>query len=201
MAVTWDPADKEANITLSNGNLTATASVASANVRATTSRATGGGKYYYELTFVSIASANSSYGYGLTSTGMAGYLIGFQAGSVGSRGANGTTMVDGGGSITVSYTPPTVGSVIGIGIDMGTRIMTLYKNGVASSVQLTTAVAAGTYKPMIGLGIGDSVTANFGASAFVALPSGFVAWDYNPRLARPSISRAANQRPIHFIRL
>lgn len=44
MATTWNPADKAANITLSNGNLTAagiTTGAARANVRSTTSHSSG----------------------------------------------------------------------------------------------------------------------------------------------------------------
>jgi len=52
----WDPANKDASITLSNGNLTATGTAAAwKSVRGTVGHAAG--KYYYELTVDSTSSA------------------------------------------------------------------------------------------------------------------------------------------------
>lgn len=59
-ATTWDPANKDASITLSNGNLTATGATAGANAwksaRATGSQSTG--KYYFEASVVAVDGSN-----------------------------------------------------------------------------------------------------------------------------------------------
>jgi hypothetical protein len=62
---TWNPADKSPDITLSNGNLTASAATVPGwrSVRLTSSR--NGGKYYFEVTAVAVGYSNAGFIVGL----------------------------------------------------------------------------------------------------------------------------------------
>ena len=197
--VTWNPSDKDSNVTLSNGNLTATGSATSGNVRGNFGRTTGSStKFYYELTLTSVAGGGSCYaGFGLSTASLTTSVGG--AGSAADRVVNGNTTV--GSTASNNVGAAAAGNVLGLGLDLSTRLMTVYKNGVPAASQIAIALGAGTYYPMITVGSGDVVIANFGASSFIALPSGFEAWDFNPRIPTLPIRQAANQRPIRFIGL
>src|SRR6516164_5442777 len=189
-STTWNPADKSANITLSNGNLTATngASAGDNGVRSVTSKSTG--KYYVEFTITGVLSG--------ADTGI-GIATGSAPLTIGATSTGGFICYPGTGNIYFngSFTGVTPGGSTGIGtvwcmaIDLvnskgwfringgnwdgsgtdnpatntgGINIATLFPTNAAYAFFCANANAAG-------------VTANFGTSAFsFTVPSGFSAW-------------------------
>jgi hypothetical protein len=181
---TWNPADKESHITLSGGNLVATGTAGwQSNVRTVKSQT--GGKYYWECTCTTIAAIQSGVGVAiggttLTSgigssspTGMCGLN---QAGSV-FRGN--TAILAGLGTVTS-------GTVICIALDITSNLI-WFRYGATGNWNNNATYdpaagiggvapfgAASTCYAMAGFGGADTITANFGTSAFTGVaPSGF----------------------------
>jgi hypothetical protein len=176
---TWSPTDKSTSVTLSNGDLTASASSSQLAVRATIGASSG--RWYWEVTIDSLSSSYAAVGV-LTMTALLDYgLGGGIAPGVGYR-SNGTLSSSAGNSATAcSYTSA---GVIGIALDLDSRVIYFSVNGVwqvggdpAMGVGgLPLPSTSETVYPAIGLGFGDVLTANFGQSAFAhAPPSGFTA--------------------------
>lgn len=208
MTVLWNPSDKSAGVTLSGGDLVAALSSGNGGVRADTFRnSSAGGKYYFEVTVT--AKTTDNYAIGLSkeagSGASWGTYPGAEAGTFAYRAVNHTTCRDGNAeTVTPSWSAPAVGDIIGVAIDFTTRLAIITKNGAAGTVQMTGAFATGSYTPAVYFGAGDeTLTANFGASAFASLPSGYSAWDAVvaperiSRISRPNTS----PRPLHFIGL
>lgn len=184
MATTWNPADKNANIALSNGNLTATVgSSAHSGARGTTSKSSG--KFYFEVTWD--AGGQCSVGIANTSASLSTRL---------GTNANGWAAWSGGSNIwtnngsAAGMTAMAVGNTICIAVDLTNGKFWARVNGGnwnnsgtanPATNTLGVAVTAGTYFPALSLfDAGGAVTANFGATAFAqTIPSGFSAWGAN----------------------
>jgi YD repeat-containing protein len=183
VATTWNPADKSARITLTNGNLTQTidASGVYSVVRSTISYTTG--KRYFEATVVAVGGAVGGVGFGDASEVIADntYLGGLGGHST-AYSTNGHVEYNGGSGVFSAYT---TGDKVGAAIDLATKTVWFSKNGVwqngdpsagtggQSCPSLNAAVFAGSYTQTSG-----SITGNFGATAFAYTPpSGFTAWN------------------------
>ena len=175
---TWDPANKGADITLSNGNLTATETVSAAEfVRSTLSKSTG--KWYWEITITTAPGVGNYYVGIVNSSAVPGTEgVGYTTNGWGYRGngqkVNGTGFVYG-----ATYT---TGDVIGIALDMDVGTLIFYKNNVSQGTAFTglsgTMFAGVT--PSQGSGITGVMTANFGATALTySPPVGYNAGLYN----------------------
>src|SRR5262249_37714224 len=117
-ATTWNPADKGANITLSNGNLTIANSSTVAAVRGTTSKTTG--KVYYEMVWTgSNFNLLSSSGCGV-SLSTASLISANPAGVAYLRLSNGEIMNNGTASGTILGGLST-GQTICMAFDIGAR--------------------------------------------------------------------------------
>ena len=189
-STTWNPADKSVNITLSNGNLTATngATAGDNGVRSVTSKSTG--KYYVEFTItgvlggpdtgIGIATSSAALTIGATSTG--GLICYAGTGNIYFNGS--FTSISTGGSTGIGtvwcmaidlanskgWFRINGGNWNGSGTDNpatntgGINIATLFPTNAAYAFFCANANAAG-------------VTANFGGTAFsFTVPSGFTAW-------------------------
>jgi hypothetical protein len=185
---TWNPSDKGAGVTLSNGDLTATfPDIGDQSVRSTTARTTG--KWYFECTSdwtqvgtnsaqripgIMTATANldswagsDTQGYGIRyHIGSADWLILFNGGST----------VIGGSAVD--------GDVLGICLDLDNNFLYATHNGVAllgdpSALTGGQAIATDTWYAANSGGNGTpSITGNFGATAFAfGPPTGFTSWD------------------------
>jgi hypothetical protein len=179
--MTWNPVDKDAAITLSNGNLTATASGTSA-VRANGGQS--GGKFYWEITattflnsasFVGLATAAAVFANSYSQTGVSGIT------------RSGLLYVDNSALTTLGASNS--GTVICFAVDLTAKLIWIRYgaagqwngSGTANPTTgtggySTGAIGGGTaaYPYFSENGVGDAVIANFGASAFVgAVPSGF----------------------------
>jgi hypothetical protein len=171
---TWNPADKSSNLTLSNGDLTASGPAATwACGRATVGKSSG--KWYWEIHWDTSTTNYLMVGVGNSSASVAsGSYPGFDANGYGylcsldghkynngDQGAYGATCVQ--------------GDTIGVALDMDAGTIVMYKNGVSQGTMFSGL--SGTIYPMIGAGADAAtltITANFGASAFsYSVPSGF----------------------------
>ena len=154
---TWNPADKDATVTLSGGNLTAAST--SGAVRSVASVSSG--KYYWELTFpsgineqfIGIATASmdvSSY----PSNDAYGWVVALSTAEI----YNNNVVLG-----TISALPVTTLSVL-LDADAGT--MVFWADGVVVSTAIS--LSAGPY--FATYGYQTPVTANFGATAFNHAP-------------------------------
>lgn len=184
--VTWNPADKTAAMTLSNGNLTAFSSDGSAvGTRSTTSHSSG--KYYWEVTVnhdgggfdVNIGVANGS-----------ASLVSANANNILCFNGNGQVWVA--GSLTFNYGTAisNVGSPLQLALDAGNMLFWVRgdigtqwnSNGTANPATGVGGqpVPAGAVFACCGMGVvaaNGTLTANFGGTSYVnSPPAGFGNW-------------------------
>lgn len=193
VTVTWNPLDKGANITLSNGNLTASKLATDAGwttVRATLSKSTG--KRYFEYIMVSgahsegdpgLSAAGGDVSQRLGAQGVTSYCV-----TPNNTGVVETTFVDG----TAAAVTLANNDVIGIAVDFDTGKVwmaqnndyTKYSGGAANPV--TGAAPRVTFTPNTPLFPAASLFGNSDGTIVVTLvasgtfafapPTGFVAW-------------------------
>jgi hypothetical protein len=164
---TWNASDKGADVTLTAGSLTASASGGASDEAVRASQGFASGKWYWEVSFStnpaeSVGVANSSAtlngNIGVDANGW-GYL------NLGSKFHSGSS------AYGATYA---VGDVIGVALDMDSGTLTFYKNGVSQG-QAFTGIT-GTIYPAVSVSTsnGAHATANFGATAFAySAPAGF----------------------------
>jgi hypothetical protein len=193
--VTWDPTNLGL-ATLSNGDLTATATGAQAdkfgNVLSTI--AFSSGKYYCEVVMNTVATFTPSVGFSqYRALGpLSDTEIGESTGQVALR-SNGSRYAN--GSVTTSFTTGlTSGAVVMLAVDVATRRVWIGTNGTWRGSGSPDPAAGTSWAATLG-GSGDIyvgassgrqsfagvVTARFKASEFsYSIPSGFSAVDPNP---------------------
>jgi hypothetical protein len=186
-----NPSDKDSHITLSGNNLTAAGTAGwTGLVRAVSGKTSG--KYYWEATF-NAAAAQSGVGVALStlpvatttfsnvSTGKCGLV---QNATVFVDGAS-TFSIDGVGGSSIVFGAIASGTVICVAVDLDVKEV-WYRLGAAgnwnNSAARNPATGVGganiptvtTAYPTLCFGGADSITANFGATAFVGtVPAGF----------------------------
>lgn len=185
MSTTWNPADKDAGITLSVGNHVATAAAGNPNVRGTSSHSSG--KWYAEFPTNSITSGGGAIGVcsGARSLTSNVYTLGVMM-------ATGGQIVDDG-----SITDPAFGSYNGKHISACFDFTNLkawfrynggnWNNSGAADPATNVGGNAATYLGSAAMFLftwiqnAGSTTVNAGDSAFTySIPSGFTAWDSTP---------------------
>jgi hypothetical protein len=211
--VTWDPSRVGSSVVLSNGNLTAAYNGAGTNssVLATLGRSVG--KYFFEIAGVNFATNTFAVGFADPSTyNVALGMIGNSAGGSGADnwGYYATTgdLLKNSSSVATygTYTTQTMG----IALDLTNHLAYFHRAGAwqnsANPVAGTggVTIAAGTWFPGISVlgntGGACAAVGSFGASGFLAKPSGFLAWDQDMVFVPPpadisfEIARAARQR-------
>lgn len=183
MSVTWNPSDKNANISLSNGDLTYTAANTSwKSLRATEYKSSG--KWYWEVTIDAQADVYHQFGVGTSNVSLNSYIGAHAEGY--SYDVSGYKWHN--GSNTGYGATLTVGDVIGTALDLDNGKIWWSKNGVW---QASGDPAAGTNEAYSGLSgsfypMGspytntNAATADFGDSGFVySAPAGFLGIGYN----------------------
>lgn len=184
----WNPADKHADLTLSNGELTVTnVSVPTAfkSLRAIASSSTA--KTYFECTLdVSGGPGGDVVGIGNASASLAGFTGG-NVNSCGLAGSNSVYLNNSPIAIVGSYLQ---GDTISIAVDLTAKLIWFRVNagnwnnsGAAdpatgvNGIDIA-AIAAGPYFPMsTAYTSADAWTANFGGTAYAqSVPAGFVNW-------------------------
>lgn len=177
--VTWSPDDKNQYITLSNGNLTSTASATGSFhlVRATHGRSSG--KYYFEF-YINSGNGNALYGIttsALDKTNMnifvgVGDGVGYYAGS---------HLVFNNSASSDVTTACTNGDRIQVAVNLDSHKIWFGKNGTwllsgnpaTDTNPTSTGFAAGTYYPAVSEGPSTSSTVCF-TSCYYTPPSGFL---------------------------
>jgi hypothetical protein len=178
---TWNPSDKNAGISLSGGNLTAT-TTGNQSVRSTTSHSTG--KYYFEGTIT--RTSNTTYG-----IAPAGYALSNYVGNSTSAGhfAGGQLAVNNTTLATISNYGSSSG-LLQMAVDLDN--MNIYAkvgagtwnntgaDPAANSGGISLATISGSVPFFVifnGETSGDIMTVNFGATAYSGTaPSGFGNW-------------------------
>jgi hypothetical protein len=180
---TWDPASKNANITLSGGNLTATAgTIASGWQSAYSTNPKGSGKRYVEIS----GSPASNWGCGFSyNTALLATYIGSDANSIGAYYAQGNVYINN----ASNPLHPGVGAnnTVGMAIDLDGKVLwviadgTNWNNGSGAAPGGTGGISfsAVPLPLMLGWSVATSaLAATLHLSSFVyGLPTGFVAWD------------------------
>lgn len=185
-AVTWNPSDRDADITLSGSNLIAssTGAAAQGSIRATLGRSTG--LYYFEARIDAIGNAFILVGAAKASFTVSGQYLGEPAAveSVGYFGVDGTALFSAsGGAYGTTYT---TGDVIGVAINFTTGKIWFSKNNtwqnsgdpVAGTGQAWAGIT-GEYFPALSMFTNTyQVTGRFKVSSFTySPPTGFSAWE------------------------
>jgi len=187
IGTTWNPSDKAAAITLSNGNLTATGTINAADVDRNARGISGksSGKWYFECafsalgTYVGIGVANSTAPLNTTYIGQD--VNGWGAFSTGGSYHNAVA------SVTAIFPTFVANNIIMVALDMDNGKVWMGVNGTwpssgdpAAGTNYSWNGITGTIYPAIGLknvltaAVG---TANFGTTPFTYTPpSGFFAW-------------------------
>lgn len=181
---TFNPSDKAAVITLSGGNLIATATATSfAGVRAIDNQATG--KFYWEVTWNATTGSNNAIGVIL---GGLSLTVNYATASTGACVLASTGSVWTNGTATSGLLTAANGQVVCIAIDISAGLVWFRQdaggNWNGSGAANPATGAGGKSWPYVSPVypffqadfINEKVTANFGDSAFTgALPAGFTA--------------------------
>jgi hypothetical protein len=177
-AVTWNPADKQANTTLSNGNLTATSSSQLGGARATH---TSNKKKYFEYT-ITRATAFNEHGFATLAKSF-GQDLG-TSDSISASYYPGQLKIYYASGNFVTAPNAVSGDVIGFALDIPNHLFWVHKNGTwmnsgnpANGINGLDYVFTAAPYPMCLLESSDASTINAGGSAFAyAPPAGFYAW-------------------------
>jgi len=203
---TWNPSDKGASITLSNGNLTATNTGVSA-VRAIDKQITG--KFYWEVTATTFANNSSAIGILSPTVSLVNPFTlvgscGLQR--VGVITVDGATVVSGFGTVAN-------GTVVCVAFDASARLFWLRLGAAGlwnNSAAANPATGAGGVDSRLAQGVpaypgwsggvsGDACTANFGDSAFTgAVPVGFTS-GFTSGVASPTNAIATQSALEQFL--
>lgn len=179
---TWNPSDKSAGSTLTNGNLTYSTASNSQAARATIGKSSG--KWYFEMTVSGMGTENNISGVGVSdgtdslNRGPGWHSVSFDSCSIGF--SNSGDIVKS-AAVQFSSTAWVNGDVIGVAFDATAKTVQFYRNGTAVSGAYSWVTAA-TVFPRIGHSNANAFTgtANFGASTFAhSVPSGFNPGVYN----------------------
>lgn len=179
---TWNPADKSAGSTLTNGNLTYSTATNGQAARATVGKSSG--KWYFEMTVSGMGTENNVSGVGVSdSTDALNRGPGWHSVDANrcSIGFSNTGDILKSGAVQFSSTAWSNGDVIGVAFDVTAKTVQFYRNGTAVSSAYSW-VTTSTVFPRIGHSASNAFTgtANFGASAFAhPVPSGFNPGVYN----------------------
>lgn len=184
----FNPLDKSANITLSNNNLTATASGAVGLVRGTKAQQFATGKFYFEVTMNVVDSSSTQYsgvGVANASASLTSFL-GADANAVALVAPAAAGRYYGQTNATQGFTTGTIataGDIIMVACDTSASAWLYFGvNGTWVSGNPSTGTGAyysfnAPYFPAVSCANGAQFTINVGKTAFAyALPTAHVAW-------------------------
>lgn len=168
---TWNPSDKSADITLSNGNLTATAPAGSwRNVRATRGHSTE--KRYFEA--IAVTDRSVFIGVATTDSAFSG-SVGSDAKSAGYALIHNAIFAWAGAGVYLDGSAA-LADIVGIAVDFEAKTCKFFRN----NVQIGEVSFLDSFLPLfprVSLS-GCGVTARFAAASFTySPPEGYSAWD------------------------
>lgn len=169
--VTWNPADKDTHVSLSNGNLTAVNDTPNVWSSGRATHAKSAGKWYWEVK-CELTNANMTFvGVGNSSFQLNAVYVGFDL--------NGWGFQDGAKyhSTSAAYGSTVAqNDIISVLLDMDAGTITLWKNGTTMG-QMYSGLTGSLYPALSTYVTTGQLTANFGATAFVyTIPSGYSAF-------------------------
>lgn len=181
---TWNSNDKHANLSLSNGNLTATNTTATGWCLGRASKPRASGKWYFETLIATAIDVNNIVGIARfltaknTHPGLDAASYSYFGGSGGRKYYN--------GSYSAYGSTFGAGDVIGVALDLSAKKIWFSKNGawqsggdpVAGTGEAFSGLI-GAYHPVASIyATGSALTGRFAAASLsYSPPSGFVAWD------------------------
>ncbi len=168
---TWNSADKNALITLSNSDLKANSVNNVRSLRATQGKSSG--KWYWECTpdIDGVSQSRIVFGAGSSSASLSLY-VGGDANGWGYGSYDGYRYHSGTGTATGITAP--AGAVIGLALNMDAGELKVYRASTGATIYTFTGLTGTIYPMCSGDFNAANVTANFGQSSFVmAVPSGF----------------------------
>lgn len=178
--------DKNANVTISDGNLSFATSAVNYGARATVG--VNSGKWYWEATVVAIGSTNVIIGVAQTGTGWDLTYVGSGSSSWGYISTGQKYNAGLGTAYGASFT---TGDVIGVAFDADAGTLTFYKNNVSQGQAFSSVSGSTTIHPALSGQTSSSIAINFGQRPFTYIPpSGFVALNTN-NLPVPTIKNGA----------
>jgi hypothetical protein len=191
--VIWNPSDKNANVTLSNNNLTATLSAAVNNVAVRANKSSSAG--YFEITFSTLVTgqpAGCCVGLANLSQSLATFVGDAGSNSVG-YGNTGIILFNYTGTLIAGGLATFAASDV-LGVELtSTPSIKFYKNGTLIYTYSGT-LPTGSLFPAVSLGAQtDSETSNFGATAMSFLPAGVTSWDGSQTGAAGSVAASGVQ--------
>lgn len=167
----WDSANKNAAVTLSGGNLTATSASEDCGVRSTIGVSSG--KWYWEVTGVDNDGSGFADSVGIaTSTYAFAVAVGADGNGWGYVCLSGTTPLKYNNGSTNAYGVTFAKTdVIGIALDLSAGTLTFYKNNASQGTAFSSL--SGTFYAAISMCTNaTSRTANFGPGTVYAPPAG-----------------------------
>lgn len=171
--LSWNPSDKNANVSLTDSNLTA--HVVGTNwygVRATAKQSTG--KRYYEVVFASTNGGNECIpGVARDSAGLGTYL-GADANGWGWQCTYSTPRTINNNSFPAYGTTVSAGQVVGVIMDFDTATLEFSINGVSQGVAYTSL--SGTLFPAMAVVNNYKMNARFSSTSWSYAPVGAVQW-------------------------
>jgi len=183
VAKTWNPSD-QVNITLSNGNLTATNPTAAGGIRADCSASSA--KVYFEVTMTTWVNSNVGVGVAVATSALASIATNLTG--VAALFKNGNININ--GTFLINIGTRSNGNIIGIAVDPVAKLIwfrvapagTWNGSGTADPATGTGGFSfsalSGAVYPIFSTAstVNERATGNFGATAFSgAVPSGFSA--------------------------
>jgi hypothetical protein len=194
-AVTWNPSDIGAGMTLSNGNLTINNVNGTARIgRATLGRTDTTGKFFYTIETAG-SNSNEYAGFANSTTALSGAALGSDTNSIGFSFVGQIAYNTGSGG-TSTGTTWGVGDTLGCEWNAATGEVKYYKLisgafSLISAATTTTTINSGgaAVFPAV-FDSSDSLTANFGATTML-LPAGTYSWDGSQVGATASVGAAA----------
>jgi hypothetical protein len=164
-----NPLNKDTSITVTDGNIAASA--AGTNIGVTGSIAISSGKWYWEMTQTAGGVATSNI-IGITDATLAAKTAGLTTNSYG-YGTGTTAYKWNAGTNTAYGVNWTNGDVIGVAFDADAGTLIFYKNGSSQGTAFTGI--SGTFYPAFGFQSGSAYAVNFGQRPFsYTPPTGFV---------------------------
>ncbi len=165
---TWNNSDKDASISLSNGNLTATGSAAGyKSVRSTIGKSSG--KWYWEVKVDFFGAGDMFFGFGNSSATL-GNFSGFDANGYGCELNGGNKYTNNSSGVYLSASG-VLNSVYGMCLDMDSGICRVILIGTIDGGTMYSGLTGTIFPMWSGSGVGGTIaTANFGNTAFSGTP-------------------------------